>query len=131
MELLKAVVRYSNGSINKGFAQDFFPQEDRFHLFPSDSPSEEAIEIFLKELKAVFFVRDFTGNPLYHERKEYLNGEKPSGSKVEVTFMDGEVLVGSNYDVKPHGFFFFPADPKSNNLKVFAVSSAVKRGRFL
>ena len=91
------------------------------------------MEVPLKELKAIFFVKDFVGNYLYNERKEYIQEEKPSGRKIEVTFKDGEVLVGSTlgYDPSRPGFFIFPADPKCNNIRVFAVSAAVKKVRFL
>lgn len=131
MEPIKIVARYVNGQIMKGFTHDFFPHKDCFHLFPAGNPNGEAVEVFIKELKAVFVVRDFTGNYQYDERKKYLEGEKPTGRKVEVTFTDGEVLVGSTlgYDLKRPGFFLFPADPHSNNIRVFAVSSAVKKVR--
>ena len=48
-------------------------------------------------------------------------------------FRDGEVLVGTTlgYDPKRPGFFFIPADPKTNNLKVFAIAAAVSKVRFL
>ena len=87
----------------------------------------------LKDLKAIFFVQDFEGNAQYSERKSYGEGEKAQGRKVEVTFADGEVLVGSTmgYDPNRPGFFIFPADPKSNNIRVFAVSSSVKKVRNL
>jgi len=133
MEPVKVVARYIDGRRVKGFSQDFFPNKDRFHIYPAAKPSGEAVEVLVKELKAVFFVQDFTGNSLYNERKKYVEGEKPSGRKVEVTFMDGEVLVGTTlgYDPSRPGFFLFPADPKSNNLRVFAVSTAVKKVRYL
>lgn len=133
MEPVKVVARYVNGKRVKGFSQDFFPNKDRFRVYPAAKPSGEATEVLLKELKAVFFVQDFAGNSLYHERKKYLEGEKPSGRKVEVTFMDGEVLVGTTlgYDPSRPGFFLFPADPKSNNIRLFAVSTAVKKVRYL
>jgi len=133
MEPVKVVARYANGKRVKGFSQDFFPNKDRFHVYPAAKPSGEAVEVLLKELKAIFFVQDFVGNYLHNERKKYTEGEKPSGRKVEVTFADGEVLVGSTlgYDPSRPGFFLFPADPKSNNIRVFAVTSAVKKVRFL
>ena len=133
MEPVKVVARYVNGRRVKGFSQDFFPNKDRFHVYPAAKPSGEAVEVQLKELKAIFFVQDFAGNSLYNERKKYIEGEKPSGRKVEVTFADNEVLVGSTlgYDPSRPGFFLFPADPKCNNIRVFAVTSAVKRVRFL
>jgi len=133
MEPVKVVARYVNGKRVKGFSQDFFPNKDRFHIYPAAKPSGEAVEVLVKELKAIFFVQDFVGNYLYNERKKYTEGEKPSGRKVEVTFADGEILVGSTlgYDTTRPGFFLFPADPKSNNIRVFAVTSAVKKVRFL
>ena len=133
MEPVKVVARYVNGKRVKGFSQDFFPNKDRFHVYPAAKPSGEAVEVLVKELKAVFFVQDFAGNSLYHERKKYLEGEKPSGRKVEVTVMDGEVLVGTTlgYDPSRPGFFLFPADPKSNNIRVFAISTSVKKVRYL
>ncbi len=133
MEKIKVVVRYSDGKLIKGFTQDFFPNKEHFHLVPAESPSNGAIEVSTKELKAIFVVRDFSGDPLYNERKKYIEGEKPSGKKVEVTFTDGEVLVGSTlgYDPKRQGFFLFPADPKSNNIRVYAVCSHVEKVRYL
>jgi hypothetical protein len=52
---------------------------------------------------------------------------------VEVTFKDGEVLVGATlgYDPKRQGFFIFPADPKGNNVRVYVVSSFVEKVRYL
>ena len=37
-------------------------------------------------------------------------------------------MVGSTagYDLDRLGFFFFPADPDCNNLRVFVISSAVE-----
>jgi hypothetical protein len=133
MEKIKVVVRYSDGKLIKGFTEDFFPNKDRFHLIPANNPSGVPTEVSMKDLKAIFVVRDFIGNRLYKERKKYIEGEKPSGKKVEVTFMDGEVLVGSTlgYDPKRQGFFIFPADPKSNNIRLYVVSSAAEKVRYL
>jgi hypothetical protein len=133
MEPIKVVVRYLSGQVLKGFTQDFLPNKDRFHLHPPDKSSKESVEVFTKDLKAIFFVQDFAGNPKYDERKKYMDAEKPQGRKVEVTFVDGEILVGSTlgYDPKRPGFFLFPVDPKSNNIRVFAISPAVKNVRYL
>jgi hypothetical protein len=70
MEKLKVVIRYSDGRLMKGFTQDFFTNKERFHFVPADNPSDEAIEVFTKDLKATFLVRDFIGDSLYHERKK-------------------------------------------------------------
>jgi hypothetical protein len=133
MEKVKVVARYRDGKVIKGFTNDFFPNKDRFHLFPSDNHSASGIEVVISKLKAVFIVGDFIGNPEYKERKEYNEGEKTSGRKVEVTFIDGEVLVGSTlgYNSKQQGFFIFPADPESNNKRVYVVSSVVEKVHYL
>jgi len=132
MEKIKLVVHFNDGNLIKGFTEDFSPSKERFHLIPTDNPSGGAIEVSAKDLKAVFIVRDFIGDSMYNERKDYIEGEKPSGKKVEVTFADGEVLVGSTlgYDPRRQGFFIFPADPKSNNIRVYALFSSVKKVRY-
>ena len=130
----KVVVKYVNGKIIKGFMQNFSPNKDSFHLIPADKSSGGSIEVLVKHLKAIFVVRDFMGNPQHDERKKYVEGENPSGLKLEVTFADGEVIVGSTllgYDPKRQGNFIVPADPNSNNIRIFVVSSAVKSVRQL
>jgi hypothetical protein len=133
METLKVVARYNDGRVVKGLSQDFFPNKDRFRVYPANKSSTDGAEILLKELKAAFFVRDFVGNFQYNERKQYLEGDKPTGRKIEVMFRDGEVLVGTTlgYDPSRLGFFLFPADPESNNDRVFAITTSVKKVRFL
>lgn len=134
MEPTKVVVRYANGTVAKGFIQNFFPNKAFFYLTPADHSFDPPIYVSVKRLKAVFVVRDFHGNPQFEERSFYLEGENPPGLKLEVTFADGEVMVGStvlNYDPNRQGNFIIPADPNSNNLRVFVVSSAVKSVRQL
>jgi len=134
MEKVKIVARYLDGEMVKGYTQDFAPNKPAFHIFPQDSTaSTESVEVLLKDLKAIFFVRDFAGRPDYQEHKNYSKGERFSGRVVEVTFNDGEVLVGSTmgYDPKRPGFFIFPVDPQSNNARVFALSKAVRLVRYL
>jgi len=133
MEPVKVVAHYANGKVIKGFSGDFYPNKDRFHLFVATDPTGEAMEVLIKDLKAVFFVRDFIGDPQYNERKLFLEGEKSQGRRLEAICIDDELFVGSTlgYDSKRKGFFVFPVDPTSNNIRVFVVSSAVKKFRYL
>ncbi len=134
MERVKIVVRYVDGRIMKGHCQDFSPTNPQFHLLHEVTGGpEERVKVLMKDLKAVFFVRDFEGNPKFKEQKQFAGAKPPSGRKVEITFADGEVLVGSTvgYDPQRSGFFIFPADPQSNNLRVFVISAAVSKVRFL
>ncbi len=133
-ERAKLVVRYADGGILKGYSHDFSPDRPRFHVVVAMGElTRRTVEVRVKHLKAVFFVRDFVGDPSYNERKEFLPGQVVSGRKVEMTFTDGEVLVGSTVGYEPRrpGFFFIPADPQSNNLRAFAVAAAVSKVRFL
>jgi len=133
MESKKVVVHYVDGRVLKGFTQNFYPSIDRFHLHPVAETSGKGTKIFIRDLKAVFFVRDFAGNPQYNEKKSLLSEEEFRGHIVEVTFADGEILVGSTpgYDPKRQGFFLIPLDPESNNIRIFTVNRSVKNVRFI
>jgi hypothetical protein len=134
LEPSKIVVRFRDGKIIKGYTQNFFPNKPVFHLLPQvgDNPMGP-VEIPLDQLKAVFFVRDFTGDKTFQEKKQPAEGEKPQGRLIEVTCRDGEVLVGSTtgYDPNRSGFFLFPVDRKSNNTKAYIVAASVNKVRFL
>ena len=134
MEPSKIVARYLNGKILKGATQNFFPNKPVFHVARhGGSGPGDLVEVNIGELKAIFFVRDFTGNPKHVERKKLTPGERAPGRLMEVTCKDGEVIVGTTtgYDPKRPGFFLFPIDPTANNERVFVVASAVKTARFV
>jgi hypothetical protein len=129
MKPAKIVARFADGGIKKGYSQDFFPNKAVFHIHNDPSGSSKAQdEIPLSKLKAVFFVKTFEGNLDYSERKAFREGEKHSGRKAKITFADGEVMQGSvlAYNPQQVGFFLFPVDPLSNNLRVFVINAAVK-----
>jgi hypothetical protein len=130
----KVVAHFADGRIKKGYTRDFSPNKPTLHLMrdpPRESTESESVN--LADLKAVFFVKTFAGNPGYTERKKFAQGDNPKGQKAEVTFTDGEILQGSvpDYKIEETGFFFFPVDPKSNNVTLFVVSAAVKKFRYL
>jgi len=132
IEPVKVIARYVNGKVLKGYTLDFSPNKQIFRISPSiDEHSQESLKIHMLDLKAVFFVRDFAGNPLYNEQKHFPQDKQVLGQKIEVTFMDGEVLVGTTVGYAPQrlGFFLFPVDRKSNNLRVFVISAAVRKMR--
>ena len=134
IEPAKVIARYIDGKVLKGYTHDFFPNKTTFRIFPSiDEPLKEGTKIEMIDLKAVFFVRDFAGNPSYDEQKYFVQDKQPIGRKIEITFKDGEILVGTTVGYTPHrlGFFLFPVDLQSNNLRVFVISTAVRELRFL
>lgn len=83
----------------------------------------------LTDLKGVFFVRDFDGDPRRPERKVFYSRPKRSGLWIRLTFKDSEIMEGllpnSLLDLPAEGFFLTPPDVYSNNLKVFVPRSAL------
>lgn len=128
----KVVVRFADGRILKGMTADFFPNKDLFHVSEAGTaPGTEPLEVRTSELKALFFVKDYAGNPGYQEAKEFVR--PPVGRAIRVVFKDGEVLVGTTTGYQPGrpGFFVEPADPGSNNERCFVISSATQEVSFI
>jgi hypothetical protein len=126
------VLRYLDGRPVRGFCKDFSASRTEFHLWPSvGAPPSQLMIVPLSRLKAVFFVRDFDGNPAHVERHTFATA--PHGRKVEITFNDGEVIVGSTLNYRPEGsgFFLCPADSRSNNVRIFVVCASVRHARFI
>ena len=123
----KVVVRYANGRTLKGYTFNFSPNRTQFHLFSSVTADRGEL-ILLKDLKAVFFVRDFAGDPEHTERTAIDSVPRPAVHAVRVEFLDGEVLCGYTtiVDLPELGFFFIPVDPESNNVRVFAAVASVR-----
>jgi hypothetical protein len=101
----KIVVRYLDGRLLKGFSQDFHQSRPHFHLSPIiDGVTHQLVLVPMPRLKAVFFVRDFEGNPDHAERKSF--NEPLPGRRIEVTFLDDEVLIGATLGYRPDGTGF-------------------------
>jgi hypothetical protein len=130
--LNKVVVRLLNGAVLKGNTYDFSALKESFNLVPREDPLQgEALKVEVKDVKAVFFVTDFNGNPEYHE--PLLADVPMHGREIEVTFTDGEKIVGrtEGYNPRKLGFFMFPADLKSNNIRIFVVTRNTRQIRLL
>jgi hypothetical protein len=123
----KLVVHSAVGRIVKGQASDFSPMKDTFHLQCIDPPGQ-TIEVSLKNLKAVFFVKDFAGDPNYREAKDF--SKAPAyGKRVKITFQDGEVFHGISDAIHRNrvGFFILPADPGVNTIRAFVINESIAR----
>ena len=113
----KVVVKYQNGEIIKGWVEDFRPDRESFTLFPLfEYSQEERIEIEFSSLKAVFFVKDFTGNKDYKKVRTFEGQPKGISSqrKIVIIFKDGENFYGTTHSYNPErkGFFVYPIDPQ-------------------
>ena len=128
MEISNMVVaRYLDGRVLKGVTQDFSPNRGIFHVHP-DGAGHDAVELRFKQLKALFFVSSFEGDPDRVDVRGFVDGppETQKGKKIAVRFRDGELLCGYTLSWTPEreGFFVFPADTASNNQRVFVISAA-------
>ena len=122
------VARFLDGRMIKGTTQDFLPNRPNFHIQEGGDPGAVPQLVELTALKAIFFVKSFTGDPTHVEDLS-LEKARGQGRKVRITFIDNEVIAGfaMGYNPTKPGFFLFPADSVSNNAQVFVVNSAVSK----
>lgn len=126
MAASQVVVRYRDGRLVKGTTSNFLPARDRFHV---QTPEGQMVAVAQDELKALFFVRDFKGDPTRKESSQFSATRPALGRKIRVVFADGEEIVGTTQGYQPNrpGFFVFPADAGSNNERCYVVTAATSR----
>lgn len=123
----KVVVAFLDGRRVRGFIFNFSALRDRFSLLPSaSSKAQEGQNIELRQLKAIFFVKEFAG---LEDRPANEPAPTPHGRKIEVVFKDGEHLTGFTEGYTPErlGFFMVPLDPTGNILRCFVINANVKQ----
>lgn len=120
------VAHYLDGRVIKGITRDFSPNRPGVHI--EVDGSSEIVELRMRQLKALFFVKSFDGVPTRPDIKGFVAGpaETSQGRKLAVRFRDGEFLCGYTLSWSPDrdGFFLFPADIDSNNQRIFVVTSS-------
>jgi len=122
------VIHTAQGGIVKGSTGDFRPNQEKFHVILDNG---EVAAMSVPKLKAVFFVKNLAGDP---DREDTYEDVVPGGGrKVQVTFKDGEVIVGftTAYSAERQGWFLLPADEGSNNLRIFVVNVAIADVQFM
>jgi len=125
--LNKVVARFRDGRMVKGSTSDFVPAKDVFHVAPAGAAGTRPTLIHVKDLKAIFFVKDFAGRADYTPTNEFA-GERPApaGRRIKVVFSDGELLVGTTQAYQPGrpGFFMVPADQAANIERCYVVTAS-------
>ena len=110
--LSKVVVGFLNGDRIRGYVYNFSALQESFNFLSQEDPLQgQERKIAMKDLKAVFFVWEFAGNPQYHDS---LHARVPSdGRTIEVTFADGETIVGRTQDItrSESASFYIPLTP--------------------
>ncbi|MBN2369906.1 MAG: hypothetical protein JXO72_05415 [Vicinamibacteria bacterium] len=134
MPQIKIVAHYQDGRLVKGFTNDFLPTKDRLHIVPMEAPpSAHPVEVQIKDLKAIFFVKDFLGDSQHQDKNEFDPRKPTPGRKLRVVFKDGEVMMGTTQGYQPGrpSFFLVPADTTSNAERCFIVAAATQEVAFV
>lgn len=125
----RVVVHFTDGNLLKGTTEDFFPGRPGFHLHTGSSVTD----VKCAKLKAVFFVKDLSGNPQRRDTRGFPPGpdDQGKGKKIAVRFKDGELFCGYTlaFSRERDGFFVTPADPDSNNIRVYVMTAATTEVR--
>jgi hypothetical protein len=130
----KVIARYADGRLAKGTTADFFPTKDLFHVSLVNVPAgTKPVEINTKDLKALFFVKNFEGDSQHVESNTFDPEHPPAGRLIKVIFQDGEVLVGTTtgYQPKRSGFFIVPVDVDSNIERCYVIVTATREIGFI
>jgi hypothetical protein len=122
----RVVAHCRDGRIIKGLSRDVDPAKATCHI---SSPSGTVSELALGDVKALYFVRNFSGDPGRHESTTLQPTDPRLHGSLLVTlyFDDGEKLVGLAHRGHPKDPFFFlvPVDRGSNNIRVLVNRTAV------
>jgi len=127
-EAIRVVARFADGRVIKGTTHDFLPNRPSFHLIPAHG--SPPVEVRCEQLKALFVVKNLEGDPERANIRGFIDARVTAaqGKKIAVLFKDGEFMCGHTLSYQPgrEGFFLFPVDAESNNLRVYVVMAATK-----
>lgn len=117
-----------DGTVLKGMSLDVDPKRPTCHL---TTQTGGMVEVWLSDVKALFFVKTATGRPDYNDAKDVAPGDSRlvGARQMRVIFADGEEIVGLMNRFPPITPFFFmlPIDPLSNNIRILVNRAAVKK----
>lgn len=128
MNNYRIVIRQKDRTLLKGKSINFNINRSFFKM---RLLSGEQTIVHIEDLKAIFIVKDYTGNKDYTYSYEddllwYI-------IKIRITFHDSEVMIGfvPSYINGNQGFFVAPADLKGNNKSVYVVKSSIKEIKYV
>lgn len=82
-----------------------------------------------RQVKAVCFVKDWDGETVFNERREFLGRPKNAGLWIRVRFRDNDVLEGTVANdllqVESAGVTFVPPEANGNTQRVFSPREAL------
>jgi hypothetical protein len=122
----KVVVRKHDRDSISGFVSPAnFVVDGKLELL---NTSGNVVAIDLRDIKAVYFVREFSDSDLML-RKTFTTRPRTEGLWVRLKFKDSEIIEGilpnDLTQNPPEGFLLNPPDLRSNTQRVFVPSSAL------
>jgi hypothetical protein len=123
----KVVVRkMDRDSINGHVAPANYIRDNKLELL---NTSGTVVAIDLRDIKAVYFVRDFTSSDSLN-RKTFTTRPRTEGLWVKLKFKDNEVLEGMMPNdlslAMAEGFLINPPDLRSNTQRIFVPRTALE-----
>lgn len=146
LEELKVVVHLITGEIKKGYIAGVDKDHlDRFLSTLSGAANgafqvrvqgaKEPLAIQPRDIKAIFVVKSFQGDPKRNALRFYSNGPAVGNIWVEIQFKDNEIVEGLIENSIQHligeGFLLVPSDLGSNNLSIYVNKGAIASYRVL
>ena len=84
----RVVVHFLDGHLLKGFTNDFLPAKDHFHLGEEGQPpGTKPAQVRVADLKALFFVKTFAGDPSHQEVSDLSTVKARPGRAIRVVFL--------------------------------------------
>lgn len=126
----KVVIHTRKHQVYRGFSKKEFIN-DSIRILDEDGKEST---FSLQDLKALFFVKEFSGDPSYDEVL-FLNKKEPSPWLwVHVEFEDGETIEGRIKNDKEiimdsKGFFLWISDELANSDTVYVIKDAIRTFR--
>lgn len=123
----RVVVRKMNKEVLRGYVNpQTFQKADGVELL---TISGQVVSLPYKEIKGVYFVRDFEGNREHLERKVFTSRPKLDGLWLRMKFKDNEILDGILPNnlllISDKGFTVIPPDPYANNQRIYVPKSSL------
>ena len=121
----KVTVRKLDRDTMNGFVSTVFVVDGKFEML---NTAGNLVALDLKDIKCVFFVRDF-GDADELNRKTFTTRPRTEGLWVRLKFKDNDVMEGmmSNdlTQVSPDGFLINPPDTRSNTQRIYVPRTAL------
>jgi hypothetical protein len=121
----KVIVRKMDRDSLTGYVASRFIADGKLELL---TQSGKVIFIDLREVKGVYFVRDF-GDAESLGRKTFTSRPRSEGLWVRIEFADNDVLEGLMPNdltlLEGDGYFIIPPDTRSNTQRIFLPRSAL------